>query len=345
MNGLDGALAWSERGLEIIDQTKLPHDVQILHIESMDQLRDAIDRLAVRGAPALGAVGALGVVVALDQASRERWADARLALEVDALRSARPTAVNLAWGVDQVRPHVPHGRAAVLAAALAIVEADQRGNRTMGRLGADFLEACLPARPLRLLTHCNSGALATTGWGTGLGVIKELAARGRIDHVLVDETRPLLQGSRLTAWELAGADIEHAVIPDSAAAGLILAGRVDAVVIGADRIAANGDTANKVGSVGLALAAADAGIPFVVAAPESTIDAATSDGSAIVVEARDEGEVLSFAGSRVAPAGSRAVNPAFDVTPVRLVTVIVTDVRTINTARGECPVERAEAAR
>ena len=345
MNGLDGALAWSEHGLELIDQTKLPHDVQILHIESMDQLRDAIDRLAVRGAPALGAVGALGVVVALDQAAREGWADDRLARELEALRTARPTAVNLAWGVDQVRPLVPQGRAAVLAAALVIVDADQRGNREMGRRGADFLEACLPTRPLRLLTHCNSGALATTGWGTGLGVIKELASRRRIDHVLVDETRPLLQGSRLTAWELAGADIEHAVIPDSAAAGLILAGKVDAVVIGADRIAANGDTANKVGSVGLALAAADAGIPFVVAAPESTIDAATGDGLAIVVEARDEAEVLSFAGLRVAPAGSRAVNPAFDVTPARLVTVIVTDARTIHVARGERPVEPAEAAR
>src|SRR5439155_23343621 len=181
------------------------------------------------------------------------------------------------------------------------------------------------------------GSLAPTGWGTALGVVRELAARDRIEHVIVDETRPLLQGTRLTAWELAEAGIEHVVIPDGAAPGLILASKADAVIVGADRIAANGDTANKVGSVGLALATTEAGIPFVVAAPESTIDRATEHGGNIEIEERDGDEVLSFAGRRVAPAGSRAFNPAFDVTPARLVTVIVTDRRIIRVAEGERP--------
>ena len=211
----------------------------------------------------------------------------------------------------------------------------------MARLGADWLGMRLGDRPLRLLTHCNTGLLATTGWGTALGVVRELASRQRIDHVFVDETRPLLQGSRLTAWELVQAGIEHVVIPDAAAAGLILGEQVDAVVIGADRIAANGDVANKIGSVGLALAAADAGIPFVVAAPESTIDSATADGRHIEIETRAEDEVLSFAGRRLAPDRSRGLNLAFDVSPARLITVIVTDRRVIHVADGERPVTSA----
>jgi methylthioribose-1-phosphate isomerase len=192
-------------------------------------------------------------------------------------------------------------------------------------------------RPLRLLTHCNAGSLATTGWGTALGVVRELARRALVDTVIVDETRPLLQGSRLTAWELAQAGIDHAVVADGAAAGLILGGQVDAVLVGADRIAGNGDTANKVGTVGLALACADAGIAFVVAAPESTIDASTPDGAHIEIETRDEDEVLTFAGTRVAPAMSRGLNPAFDVTPARLVTAIVTDARVIDVVGGDRP--------
>jgi methylthioribose-1-phosphate isomerase len=344
MTDFDGALRWSDDGLELIDQTLLPHEVRVLRIDTVDGLRDAIARLAVRGAPALGAAGALGVVVAMDQAVREGWDGNRLAAEIDGLRRARPTAVNLAWGVDRAAARLPDGRDAVVAAALAIVEADARGNRAMGARAADFLEAVLPERPLRLLTHCNSGALCATEWGTGLGVVRELAARGRVDHVLVDETRPLLQGSRLTAWELARAGIDHAVISDAAAAGLIVGGQVDAVIIGADRIAANGDTANKVGSLGLALAAADAGAPFVVAAPESTIDHATPHGGAIEIEYRDEDEVLSFAGRRVAPAGSRGLNPAFDVTPARLLTAIVTEQRLVHVARGEQPGRSAATA-
>jgi methylthioribose-1-phosphate isomerase len=278
------------------------------------------------------------VVVAIDEAAREGWGERRRDERIAALRSARPTAVNLAWGVDQVAPLVAAGRAAALARALAIVDADRAGNHEIGRRGADWLVARLGARPLRLLTHCNAGSLATTGWGTALGVVRELARRDLVDTVVVDETRPLLQGSRLTAWELAQAGIDHTIVADGAAAGLILGGRIDAVVVGADRIAGNGDTANKVGTVGLALACADAGIAFVVAAPESTIDAATPDGAHIEIETRDEDEVLTFAGTRVAPATSRGLNPAFDVTPARLVTAIVTDARVIDVAGGARPV-------
>jgi methylthioribose-1-phosphate isomerase len=337
MTGVDGAVAWSDGALHLVDQTLLPDEVRVLRIDTVDALIDAIRRLAVRGAPALGAVGALGVVVALDQAERDGWDDSRLAHAIETLRRARPTAVNLAWGVDEVASLLPEGREAVLARARAIVDADRRGNRTMARLGADWLEAQLGARPLRVLTHCNTGSLATTGWGTALGVVREMSARGLVERVVVDETRPLLQGSRLTAWELAQSGIEHVVIPDGAAAGMILQKSVDVVVIGADRIAANGDTANKVGSAGLALAAADAGIPFVVVAPETTIDTTTADGTTIEIEERAEDEVLSFAGRRVAPEESRAYNPAFDVTPARLVTVIVTDQRVIRVAEGERP--------
>jgi methylthioribose-1-phosphate isomerase len=339
---IDAAVWWDDGALHLIDQTKLPHEVQVIRIDTVGALVDAIRRLAVRGAPALGAAGALGVVVALDQGAREGWDDDRLAYEIGVLRDARPTAVNLTWAVDQVLPLTPHGRDAVLERATALVEADRRGNRAMARHGADWLVARNGTRRLRLLTHCNTGSLATSGWGTALGVVRELAARGLVEHVLVDETRPLLQGSRLTAWELDRAGIEHVVIPDGAAAGLILGGSVDAVLIGADRIAANGDTANKVGSVALALSAADAGIPFVVVAPESTVDDSVPDGASIAIEHRDEDEVLTFDGRRVAPTATRALNPAFDVTPARLVTVIVTEHRVIDVANAERPAPPAE---
>jgi len=339
------AVAWVDERLRLLDQTLLPQEVRVIDVDTVDDLVGAIRRLAVRGAPALGAAGALGVVVAMDEAAREGWTDQRRDERIAVLRSARPTAVNLAWAVDQVAPLVAAGRAAVLARALAILEADRTGNHEIGRRGADWLVARLGARRLRLLTHCNTGSLATAGWGTALGVVRELAERDLVGGVIVDETRPLLQGSRLTAWELAQAGIEHAVVADGAAAGLILGGHVDAVVVGADRIAANGDTANKVGTVGLALACADAGVAFVVAAPESTIDAASPDGAHIEIEARDEDEVLTFAGIRVAPAASRGLNPAFDVTPARLVTAIVTDRRVIDVAGGDRPVASGERMR
>jgi methylthioribose-1-phosphate isomerase len=321
--------------LTLLDQTRLPTEEVFLEVTSVEVLIDAIQRLAVRGAPALGAVGALGVVVALDEAAERGWGTERLEAAIEAIRSARPTAVNLAWGVDQVRHLVPAGRTAVLSAALDLVAEDGAANRELSRLGSDWLLARSGDRPLRIQTHCNTGFLATTAWGTGLGIVRELVERDRLELVHVDETRPLLQGSRLTAWELAGDGIPYVVQPDGAAAGAILGGAIDAVIIGADRIAANGDTANKVGSLGLALAAHAAGIPFIVAAPWSTVDLATPDGSVIEIEERAADEVTTFAGVRVAPAGARVYNPAFDVTPARYISAVVTERGVVEPALGE----------
>ena len=192
-------IVWTGSALRVIDQTVLPGQVVWITLDRVDQLVDAIVRLAVRGAPQLGAVGALGIVVAMDEAARDGWSVVRLDAAIDSIRNARPTAVNLAWGVDKVRPLVAQGRDAVLAAALAICEQDEAANRAMGRYGADWIQARVPGK-VRVLTHCNTGALATTAWGTALGVIRELHARGALEIVYADETRPLLQGARLTAW-------------------------------------------------------------------------------------------------------------------------------------------------
>jgi methylthioribose-1-phosphate isomerase len=330
-------IEWTGNGLRLLDQTRLPAQVVTLDVRDVDTLIDAIQRLAVRGAPALGAVGALGVVVAMRQAAREGWDGDRLAAELDRLRHARPTAVNLARGVAEIEPLVPRGEEVALGAALRVLADDEVANREIGRRGADWIEERLGGRAVRVLTHCNAGSLATSVWGTALGVVRELHTRGRLDLVYADETRPLLQGSRLTAWELAADGIPHVVQVDAAAAGTILGGQVDIAIIGADRIAANGDTANKVGSLGVALACRAAGIPFMVAAPESTVDAATPTGDAIHIELRDEAEVLEVAGVRVAPAGTRAHNPAFDVTPAPLVSVLVTEQRVLAVSAGEAP--------
>lgn len=321
------AWAWLDEPptLRLLDQTLLPHAEVWLDVRTVAALVDAIGRLAVRGAPLLGACGAFGVALAVAQADREGWDAARTASEIDRVRDARPTAVNLAWGVDRVRPLVTEGLAAVVGAARALASEDEAANRALSRLGADWILARVDRPRIRVVTHCNSGALATTGWGTAYGIIHELHDRGRLDLVFADETRPLLQGARLTSWELMADGIPHVIQPDAAASGTIIGGHVDVAVIGADRIAANGDTANKVGSVALALACARAGVPFVVAAPFSTVDLATPTGDAIVIEQRPAGEVLACGGVRVAPAGARAHNPAFDVTPHDLIAAIVTE--------------------
>jgi methylthioribose-1-phosphate isomerase len=330
-------VTWTGSAIRVIDQTALPARLVMLDLDTVDAVVDAISRLAVRGAPQLGVIGAIGVVVALDQAARERWDPVRLDREIQRIREARPTAVNLAWGVDQVADLVGDGRSAVLARALAILDADARGNRAMGVLGADWIQARVARGRVRALTHCNAGALATAGWGTALGVLRELHARGALELVHVDETRPLLQGARLTAWELARDGIPFVLQADSAAASAILGRLVDVAVVGADRIAANGDTANKVGTLGVALAARDAGIPFLVAAPRSTIDRATADGSAIVVEQRGASEVTSLGAVVIAPDGAGVWNPAFDVTPARLISAIVTEAEVIEVAAGQVP--------
>ncbi len=311
--------------MRLIDQTSLPTREHYLEITTVDELVDAIQRLAVRGAPALGAAGALGVVIAMMQAERQGWDADRLEQEIARIRDARPTAVNLAWGVDQVRPSVPAGPSVALRRAQQLIEEDGAANRALSRFGADWILSRTGLEQVRVVTHCNTGALATTAWGTAYGIIHELRDRGRLGLVYADETRPLLQGSRLTSWELHQDGIDHVVQADGAAASTILRGLVDVAIIGADRITANGDTANKVGSVALALACARANIPFVVAAPYSTVDLVTEHGEDIEIEQRDPDEVVNFAGVRTAPAGAVGFNPAFDVTPQDLISAIVTE--------------------
>ncbi|WP_067480570.1 S-methyl-5-thioribose-1-phosphate isomerase [Actinomadura hibisca] len=332
------AIEWTGTGLRLIDQTVLPARLVYLDVADVDTLVDAIVRLAVRGAPALGVAGAFGVAIALRQAAAQGWDAATLDDAIARVREARPTAVNLAAGVDRVRPLVPKGVDAVVAEAQALLDEDVRGNRAIGAHGADWILARVgEGRRLRVLTHCNAGALATAGWGTALGVVRELHARDRLEVVYADETRPLLQGSRLTAWELERAGVPYFVQADAAAASTILRGLVDVAVIGADRVAANGDTANKVGSVGVALACRAAGIPFVVAAPWSTVDPATPSGEAIPIEERPGGEVLTWGGAPVGPPGARAFNPAFDVTPAHLVSALVTETGVLEVSAGMAP--------
>jgi methylthioribose-1-phosphate isomerase len=326
------AIAWDDeagpdgRGaVRLLDQTLLPGTTDYRVLDTTDGLVTAIAELAVRGAPALGVAGALGVVLAMDEGERAGWEPAQVQAAVDRVRHARPTAVNLAWGVDQVRPVMGQGRDAVLAAARRLAAEDEAANRELSRKGADWLLARVDRPRVRVLTHCNTGSLATSAWGTALGVIRELHARDRLEMVYVDETRPLMQGARLTAFELAADGIPHRVQVDGAAASTILRGLVDLAVVGADRIAANGDTANKVGTLGVALACRDAGIPFLVAAPWSTVDLSMADGSLIEIEERAGDEVTMLGSLRLAPQGSPGFNPAFDVTPARLVDAVATE--------------------
>lgn len=325
-------------GISFIDQTLLPGEERRVVCSTVDDVVDAIVRLVVRGAPALGAAGAFGVAVALAQRDREGWDEGRFAVEVDRIRSARPTAVNLARGVDRALPTTGAGLAAVVAEGTALMAEDLAANRSLSRHAADWiLERTGAGRqdgPLRVLTHCNAGALATTGWGTALGVVRELHERSVLGRVYADETRPLLQGARLTAWELDRMGVDHVVQVDSAAASTILGRHVDVAVVGADRIAGNGDTANKIGTLGVALACAEAGIPMVVAAPLTTVDPRTPSGSEIEIELRDGGEVVAWAGTGTAPASTPGFNPAFDVTPARFISAIVTEAGAVEPGDG-----------
>jgi methylthioribose-1-phosphate isomerase len=315
-------LHWDGERLRILDQTRLPHEEVVLELTGAADTADAIRRLAVRGAPLIGVSAAYGL--AMEVAARPDLGALEAAAEL--LRSARPTAANLAWAVDRVRAAaLAAGPVRLAGAARAEAEAiereDHAASEALARHGADALEAVLPAdRPARVMTHCNSGALAAGGRGTGLGVICELADRRPV-QVLACEARPLLQGARLTVWELARAGIPHELVVDAAAPGLIRAGQVDAVVTGFDRVAANGDVANKVGTYPLALAARAAGIPFVAAGPSSSVDAATPTGADIHIEERGADEVLRD----WALPGTPVRNPAFDVTPHELVWALVTE--------------------
>jgi methylthioribose-1-phosphate isomerase len=315
--------------IRLVDQTRLPGELHELEIHTVDALVDAIGRLSVRGAPALGVAGALGVALAVQSlpAGEVEAAVARL-------RAARPTAVNLALGVDTAWAAAREGGPeAALAAALALRDDDIAGCRAMAGRGTALLARLLPGRPkLTVLTICNTGALAAVEHGTALGVIERLHADGRLDRAVVCETRPLLQGARLTAWELGRMGARYDLIVDSAAASVLAGGGVDAVLVGADRIAENGDTANKIGTFALALAAAHANVPFLVVAPETTVDTGTASGADIHIEDRGAEEVRAFHGVPTAPADAPARNPAFDVTPAALITAIVTDRRVVEPA-------------
>jgi methylthioribose-1-phosphate isomerase len=318
---LPRTIDWVDGRIVLVDQTALP-ELRVVEIDTADGLVTAIQRLVVRGAPALGAAGALGVALAARSV-----AGSELTAVAARIAAARPTAANLAVGVRRAMAAAAGGPEAVLAAALVVLDEDAAACRAIGARGAALLaELCGPG-PLRLHTHCNAGALACVEWGTALGVVRSLHEAGRVAHVVAGETRPLLQGSRITAVELAEMGVPFRLVVDGAGASIIARGLVDAVVVGADRVAANGDVANKIGTYPLALAAARAGIPFVVAAPESTLDPDTADGAAIEIEERVAEEVLVVGGAKVAPEGSSAWNPAFDVTPADLVTAVVTEER------------------
>lgn len=315
---LPPTIEWRRGRVRLVDQRELPGRLRFLECATVDELCDAISTLAVRGAPALGAAGAFGVALAARSGAGARGVRAA----ARRLVATRPTAVNLAWGVEQALAAFERdGAEGALAEAQRLADDDVTRNRALGAHGA----ALVPPGG-RVLTHCNAGHLATVGYGTALGVVRAAHEGGRAPRVWVDETRPVLQGARLTAWELDRLGIPATLVADVAAGSLMARGEVDLVVVGADRVAANGDVANKVGTYPLAVLAKHHGVPFYVAAPVSTIDLDTPDGASIVVEERDPGEVTAIAGLPVAPEGFPAHNPAFDVTPARLVTAIVTEV-------------------
>ena len=309
----DGTALWA------IDQTALPWEERRLELRTAEDVAAAIRRLSIRGAPLIGVAAAYGIVAEL---SRDPSGQA-LERAREILRDARPTAVNLRVAVERVYEAASTSAdrfAAALSEARAIEAEEEGASAAIAAHGADLL-----AGTRRILTHCNTGALAAPGRGTALAVIAELADRGLLDRVLATESRPLLQGARLTAYELARLNIPHELIVDSAAAGLIAGGAVGAVIVGCDRVAANGDVANKVGTYGLALAAHAAGIPFVVAGPTSTVDHATATGRDITIEERDPDEVRSAAGQRLTLPEVPCRNPAFDITPASLISALVTE--------------------
>lgn len=320
-------VSFEDDAVVMIDQRRLPGAEVLLHCRDHGEVAAAIKDMVIRGAPAIGVAAALGIALGVRRSAAEGPALAReFAAICESLRVTRPTAVNLFWAIERMRQRfealLPAGGAALrdglLEEALAIQREDLAACRRMGDLGA----ALLPDAA-RVLTHCNAGALATAGYGTALGVIRSAARDGKIVQVFADETRPYLQGARLTAWELMRDGIATTLIADNMAGHMMATGQVNAVVVGADRIAANGDVANKIGTYSVAVLAKENGIPFYVAAPVSTFDLATASGASIPIEERPEDEITHHAGTRLAPAGVGVRNPAFDVTPNRYVTAIV----------------------
>lgn len=321
-------IRWAGDHLQLLDQTRLPAEEIWLECRDPEDVAAAIRRLSVRGAPAIGVAAAFGLVLGVDTAPADADLPGHMTGVADLLAATRPTAVNLRWAVDQgrsiIEEHAAEGRDALRSALLAWAERlhteDIAANRRIGEHGARLFAA-----GDRVLTHCNTGALATAGYGTALGVIQAAWAGGRLASVWVDETRPLLQGARLTAWELSRLGIPYRLVTDSSAGALMSRGLVDRIVVGADRIAANGDTANKIGTYVLAVLAHRHGVPFYVAAPVSTIDPDTPTGADIPIEERDAEEVRRVLGTAIAPDAAAAANFAFDVTPAELITAILTD--------------------
>lgn len=319
-------IRWTGAALELLDQRKLPFTVEYLACTTSDEVAAAIHSLAVRGAPAIGIAAAWGAVLAargIDAADGDSAAS-ELEPALQRLNAARPTAVNLAWALSRMRRALAGAgadwRDVLEREAQAIATEDLAANRRMGEMGASLI-----APGSGVLTHCNTGSLATAGFGTALGVIRAGVAQGRIGKVFADETRPWMQGSRLTVWELQQDGIDATLIADAAASHLMKTGQVDWVVVGADRICANGDTANKIGTYQLAISARHHGKKFMVVAPSSTVDMATASGDLIEIEERDPSELLGVSGSRTVADGIQAWNPVFDVTPADLIDAIVTE--------------------
>ena len=321
-------LRWRGGALEMLDQRALPERCVYLAFDSAQAVADGIRSMVVRGAPAIGCAAAYGIALEALGVQHEPQTvfDATLERAFETLAQSRPTAVNLFWALDRMRArlHAASGpgasAAALLAEAHAIAEEDVRLNRLMGRHGSELLKD-----GARVLTHCNAGALATAGHGTALGVIRSAVESGKTISVIADETRPFLQGARLTAWELQQDNIPVTLIADSAAGFLMSRGEIDAVIVGADRVAANGDVANKIGTYSVAVLARRHGIPFYVACPLSTIDLSIASGAGIPIEERAPEEVTGHREARWAPAGVGARNPVFDVTPAELVSGLITE--------------------
>ncbi|MFP7721653.1 S-methyl-5-thioribose-1-phosphate isomerase [Lysobacter sp. A3-1-A15] len=325
-------IRWTGDALELLDQRKLPFTVEYVRCETSDEVAGAIHALTVRGAPAIGIAAAWGVLLAARGVRAASGAEAAAALEpaMQRLNAARPTAVNLAWALARMRRVLAAAgadwREVIEREAHAIAAEDLAANRRMGALGAALID-----EGSGVLTHCNTGSLATAGFGTALGVIRAGVAQGRIDKVFAGETRPWLQGARLTAWELQQDGIRPTLIADAAASHLMKTGAVQWVIVGADRICANGDTANKIGTYQLALAARHHGVKFMVAAPSSTVDMEMANGDGIEIEERDPGELLGLGTARTAAEQIDAWNPVFDVTPHTLIDAIVTERGVIET--------------
>src|SRR6266849_6195840 len=323
-------LEWTDHGVRFIDQTKLPMEETYVTCTTHEQVADVIRTMVVRGAPAIGVAAAMGIALAVKNSKAESAGDLKRDFDqaCDIIGKTRPTAVNLFWAIRRMQEKFEHLRIRPLEQIkLELVEESKRmhaediaANQAMGRHGATLM----PSEG-GVLTHCNAGALATAGYGTALGVIRAAIEQGKKIHVYADETRPFLQGSRLTAWELMKDGIPTTVISDNMAGAMMKQGRIGAIVVGADRIAANGDVANKIGTYTLAVLAKEHAIPFYVAAPFSTIDLACTDGSTIPIEQRNPKEVTHMAGKAIAPEGVQVENPAFDVTPAKYVSAIVTE--------------------